>query len=206
MNKIITAFLLFISCQALAVDYYVVTNDFVRVREEPSLQGRSLVMLNKGHLVIKLDEKEGWSKIYFIGREEVNGRTDGWMSSQFLVPESSVVNSTLKEELVLADKGAALSCEKVIGNEFIQGCDLHLEYALVKGIGLKNIKVNCSAELVAKTLKGDLIPVPVSQTLEYVVSSPDERFSMNILMKADLSYQLTEVNLEGHRCRVVESL
>jgi hypothetical protein len=76
----------------------------------------------------------------------------------------------------------------------------------VKGAGLKKIKVNCSAELVAKTFKGDLIPVPVSQTLEHVVTAPDERFSMNILMKADLSYQLTEVNLEGHRCRVVGSL
>jgi hypothetical protein len=107
---------------------------------------------------------------------------------------------------VLADKGAELGCEKVIGNDFIQGCDLYLEYALVKGVGLKKIKVNCSAELVAKTFKGDLIPVPVSQTLEHVVTAPDERFSMNILMKADLSYQLTEVNLEGHRCRVVGSL
>jgi hypothetical protein len=200
------AFLLMVSCQALAVDYYVVTNDFVRVREAPSLEGRSLVMLNKGHLVIKLDEKEGWTKIYFLGRDEVNGRTEGWMSSQFLVPESSVVNSTLKEELVLADKGAALSCEKVIGNDYIQGCDLYLEYALVKGSGLKKINVNCSAELVAKTAKGDLIPVPVSQTLEHVVSKSDERFSMNILMKADLSYQLIAVNLEGHRCRVVGSL
>ncbi|WP_420554969.1 SH3 domain-containing protein [Neptuniibacter marinus] len=206
MNKLIWSFLFVVSCHASAVDYYMVTNDYVRVRDKPNLQGRSLVMLNKGHLVIKLGEEGEWSKIYFLGREEVNGRTEGWMSSQFLAPENSVVNSTLKEELILADKGAALSCEKVIGNEFIQGCDLQLEYALVKGVGLKNIKVNCSAELVAKTLKGDLIPVPVSQTLDYVVSSPDERFSMNILMKADLSYQLTEVNLEGHRCRVVESL
>jgi hypothetical protein len=206
VNKFMFAFLLMVSCQASAVDYYVVTNDFVRVRAAPSLDGRSLVMLNKGHLVIKLDEKDGWTKIYFLGREEANGRTEGWMSSQFLAPESSVVNQALKQELVLADKGAELGCEKVIGNDFIQGCDLYLEYALVKGVGLKKIKVNCSAELVAKTFKGDLIPVPVSQTLEHVVTAPDERFSMNILMKADLSYQLTEVNLEGHRCRIVESL
>jgi hypothetical protein len=206
VNKIIFAFLLFVSCHASAVDYYVVMNDSVRVRAEPSLKGRSLIMLNKGHLVIKLEEKGEWSKIYFLGREEVNGRTEGWMSSQFLAPESIAIKEVLKEELELADKGAALSCEKVIGNDFIQGCDLYLEYALVKGSGLKKINVNCSAELVAKTAKGDLIPVPVSQTLEHVVSKSDERFSMNILMKADLSYQLIAVHLEGHRCRVVGSL
>jgi len=68
VNKFMFAFLLMVSCQASAVDYYVVTNDFVRVREAPSLDGRSLVMLNKGHLVIKLDEQDGWTKIYFLGR------------------------------------------------------------------------------------------------------------------------------------------
>ncbi len=203
MNKLFVSLLLLISMNAMAVDYLVVTADSVRVRAEPGLYGKSLVMLNKGHLVIKDKEQDGWTKIYFLGRDEETGHTEGWMSSRFLAEEQKAIAKTVKKEFQLADNGASLSCEKVMGSELVQGCDLHLEYGLLEGKALKKINVNCSAELVAKTVTGDLIPVPVNQTLEHFVLVPDEDFSMHILMKADASYQLKEVSLEGHRCQLV---
>lgn len=188
---------------AQAVEYLLVTADSVRVRAEPSTQGRSILMLNKGHLVIKDGEHGSWTKVYFLGHENKSGRTEGWMSSQFLSPENIVNDKLVSKELRLLDKGASLSCERVVGNEFVQGCDLHLQYVVDMSKNLQKVKVNCSAELVARTLKGELIPVPVNQSLEHVALSPNEVLSMHILMKADLSYQLTEVTVEGHRCGLV---
>ncbi|MCP4597483.1 SH3 domain-containing protein [Neptuniibacter sp.] len=63
----------------------MVTNDSVRVREKPGLEGRSLTMLHKGHLVIRMEEKGGWTRIYFTGRDK--RLTQGWMYSRFLVNE-----------------------------------------------------------------------------------------------------------------------
>lgn len=202
MNKLVFSFLMLFSINAVAVDYFVVTADSVRVRSAPNLNGTSLVMLNKGHLVIKDKEQNGWTKIHFTGRDKETGHTEGWMSSRYLAAEKKVIAKATKKEFQLTDNGASLSCEQVMGSDFIQGCDLHLQYGLVQGEALKKINVNCSAELVAKTKSGELIPVPVNQTLEHFVLLPDEGFSMHILMKADLSYELTEVNLEGHRCQL----
>lgn len=200
MARFFLFLLMLLSVNVQAVEYLLVTADSVRVRAEPSTQGRSILMLNKGHLVIKDGEKGDWTKIYFLGHEGTSGRTEGWMSSQFLSPEKVVHDNLVRKELRLLDKGASLSCERVIGDEYIQGCDLHLQYAVAMSQNLQKVKVNCSAELVAKTQDGKLIPVPVNQMLEHVALTPNEVLSMHILMKADLSYQLTEVSVEGHRC------
>jgi hypothetical protein len=188
---------------ASAVEYLVVTADSVRVREKPGLNGRSMLMLNKGHLVIKVEDKGDWTRIFFKGREDQTNQTEGWMHSSFLKEERAVVKQNTPEELQLTDNTADLACEKVIGTELVQGCDLHLQYGLEQDSGLKQIKVNCSAELVAKTRNGEMIPVPVNQTLEHQVANSAGDYSMHILMKADASYELDEVSLEGHRCQLV---
>ena len=203
MYKFLLAFLLLFSSSAFAVEYLIVTNDSVRVREQPGLKGRSMLMLNKGHLVIKLEEKGDWTRIYFAGKEELTGKTEGWMHSSFLKEERRVLEQSVPKKLRLDVIAADLTCEKVMGADIVQGCDLHLQYKLDKEAQLTSIKVNCSAELVAKTRGGELIPVPVNQTLEHSVVQGVDDFSMHILMKADLSYQLEQVSLEGHRCRLV---
>ena len=78
-----------LSTHAVAVDYLVVTADSVRVREAPNLQARSLTMLHKGHLVIKVSEAKEWTEIYFLGREDATGHTKGWMHSSFLVSDKT---------------------------------------------------------------------------------------------------------------------
>lgn len=203
MYKFLSVFVFLISTSVSAVEYLIVTNDSVRVREQPGLTGRSMLMLNKGHLVIKLEEKGGWTRIYFTGKEESTGKTEGWMHSSFLKEERKVVEQSVPEEFRLEMAAADLACEKIMGAEIVQGCDLHLQYKLHKAAQLSSIKVNCSAELVAKTRSGELIPVPVNQTLEHAVVQTIDDFSMHIIMTADASYQLEEVSLEGSRCQLV---
>ena len=65
MYKYFVLLVCFFSLPAAAVEYLVVTADSVRVREQPGLSGRSMLMLNKGHLVIKMTEEGDWTKIYF---------------------------------------------------------------------------------------------------------------------------------------------
>jgi len=204
--KFLLAFLLLFSSSAFAVEYLIVTNDSVRVREQPGLKGRSMLMLNKGHLVIKLEEKGDWTRIYFTGHENLTGKTEGWMYSSFLKEEKKIIQQSVPEKFRLHVLLAELTCERVMGAEVIQGCDLHLKYRLQDVTGLKSIKVNCSAELVAQTKAGALIPVPVQQTLEHRVVDASNDYSMHILMKADLSYELDQVRLEGKRCQLVEYL
>ncbi|WP_415890396.1 SH3 domain-containing protein [Neptuniibacter sp. SY11_33] len=203
MYKYFVTFLLLFSSSAFSVEYLVVTNDSVRVREQPGLKGRSMLMLNKGHLVIKMEEKGDWTRIYFAGKEKRTGKTEGWMHSSFLKEERKVVEQSVPEELRLEMVASDLACEKIMGAEIVQGCDLHLQYKLHEAAQLSSIKVNCSAELVAKTRSGELIPVPVNQTLKHSVVQTIDDFSMHIIMKADASYQLEQVSLEGSRCRLV---
>ena len=203
MYKYLLVFLLLFSTSAFAVEYLVVTNDSVRVREQPGLQGRSMLMLNKGHLVIKIEEKGDWTRIYFTGKEKHTGKSEGWMHSSFLKEERKIMEQSVPEELRLEMVAADLACEKIMGAEIVQGCDLHLQYKLHKADQLSSIKVNCSAELVAKTRSGELIPVPVNQTLEHAVVQTIDDFSMHIIMKADASYELDKVSLEGNRCQLV---
>lgn len=125
------------------------------------------------------------------------------MHSSFLKEEKGIVNEHEPEELQLTDKSANLSCDKINESALIQGCDLHLQYGLKQDIGLKRIKVNCNAELMAQTRSGETIPVPVNQTLEHRVVSANDEYSMHILMKADASYELDKVSLEGHHCQLV---
>lgn len=182
----------------------MVTSDSVRVREKPGIEGRSLLMLNKGHLVVKIQEQGDWTKIYFLGREEQTGHTEGWMFSRFLKKENDVTAHIDKPEYRLTDRGAKLSCEKNVESETIQGCDLHLRYTLFQQTSNSKLQVNCNAELVAKTHDGSVIPVPVKQILEHRVEGLKANLSMHILMKADTSYGLQEVDLRGHRCEVID--
>lgn len=203
MYKFLSVFIFLSSTSVSAVEYLIVTNDSVRVREQPGLTGRSMLMLNKGHLVIKMEEKGDWTRIYFAGKEERTGKTEGWMHSSFLKKEQEVIKQSVPEKLRLEVIAADLTCEKVMGAEIVQGCDLHLQYKLHQAAQFSRIKVNCSAELVAKTRSGELIPVPVNQTLEHSVVQTVDDFSMHIIMKADASYQLEKVSLEGSRCKLV---
>ncbi|WP_415893551.1 SH3 domain-containing protein [Neptuniibacter sp. PT8_73] len=203
MRSSLLCLLLLLSTSVSAVEYLVVTNDSVRVREQPGLTGRSMLMLNKGHLVIKMEEQGDWTRIYFTGKEEKTGKTEGWMHSSFLKEEEELLKQAVPEKLKLEVIAAELACEKIMGAEIIQGCDLHFQYELLQQTDFKGIKVSCSAELVAKTRSGDLIPVPVNQTLDHSVVEQSDTYSMHILMKADVSYELEQVNLEGSRCQLV---
>ncbi|WP_415905222.1 hypothetical protein ACMXYW_03390 [Neptuniibacter sp. QD48_55] len=122
MYRYFSAFLLFFSTSVFAVEYLVVTNDRVRVPEQPGLQGRSMLMLNKGHLVIKLEEKADWTRIYLIGKEKLIGKTEGFMHSSFLKEERKVMEQSLPEELRIDMVAADLACEKIMGAELMQGC------------------------------------------------------------------------------------
>ncbi len=203
MYKFLLVLCCFFPLTVSAVEYLVVTGDNVRVRAAPSIHGRSLLMLNKGHLVIKMEEKGQWTRIFFKGNEMGTGKTEGWMHSSFLKEEKAIARERTPEELQLLEKSADLSCEKVIGTELVQGCELHLQYGLKQDVGLRRIKVNCNAELVAKTRSGEVIPVPVNQVLEHEVVGAESEYSMHILMKADATYELDEVSLEGYRCQLV---
>ena len=181
----------------------MVTNDSVRVREKPGLHGHSMLMLHKGHLVIKIEEQGEWTRIYFKGREAQTDKTEGWMHSSFLQPENKFFQQNTSSFIALNHHAAKLVCEQVIGTELIRGCKLNLRYSLEQKAGLRYFTVACNAELVTKNRVGKLIPVPVSQSQEYKVADFGVEYSMDILMKASAAYELVEVNLVGHRCQVV---
>ena len=50
---------------------------FLRVRSEPSVNGQELGRLNEGDEVVTLEEKGGWYKISFEGKE-------GWISGSYV--------------------------------------------------------------------------------------------------------------------------
>lgn len=211
----VVAAMLCFSVSAAAVEYLVVTADGVRVRAEPNLSGRSLTMLHSGHLVVKVAESGDWTKIYFLGKEKASGKTQGWMHSRFLEAEKGPQdNAALEDEsaetkpnepkaLSLIDGLADLDCEKGADSGFVQTCDLHLRYRLSESRNLKNIQVSCDAQLLAKSNSGDDIPVPVNQTLQHQVLFGQRDFSMHIIMKADASYELKDVDLQQHQCQLV---
>ena len=62
--------------------------------------------------MIKDGEKGDWTKIYFLGHEGKSGRTEGWMSSQFLTPEKVVLGDLVSKELRLLDKGGIFKLRK----------------------------------------------------------------------------------------------
>ena len=76
------------------------------------------------------------------------------MHSSFLEAEDKVAQAKMPTSLQLNDKGAKLVCEKVSDSDFVQGCDLHLQYALKQQVDLAQLSVKCSAELVATSRKG----------------------------------------------------
>ena len=207
LRSFFIAALVFFSAHASAIEYLVVTADGVRVRSKPSLSGRSLTMLHSGHLVVKVSESGDWTQIYFLGKEET-GKTKGWMHSRFLEPEKGpeTTEQTPAVEappLSLVEGLASLNCNKGIESGFVQNCDLHLKYRISESQNVKNIRVNCDAELLAKSKAGDVIPVPVSQTLEHQVLFGQRDFSMHIIMKADESYELNGVDLKEHSCKLL---
>ena len=198
-------FLMMLSFNLVAAENYIVTADSVRVRSAPSLNGKSLLSLNKGQEVIKLQEKGQWSNIQFqvSGSSSEQEKKEGWMHSSFLAKKDSVVETEVPETLKFANENADLMCDKNPDTQLIEACDLELQYSLQQSVGLQSFKVECSAELQASTKNSDVLPVPVSQMLEHPVDVTASLYSMHILMRADASYELQNVTLEGYSCQLV---
>ncbi|MGP4073400.1 N-acetylmuramoyl-L-alanine amidase [Piscibacillus sp. B03] len=85
--SLVLIFSMSLTVQADEAPIYEVTADYLNVREEPSLEGRIVAVLEKGDQVRVFDENDGWVKTYY-NEEEV------WISTAYLkeVKEDVEVN------------------------------------------------------------------------------------------------------------------
>jgi|GEM_PF-1596516 len=85
VRSAVLVILLVLSPLAQAVNFVTVTGNKVNVRQGAGPEFAPVAQVNKGQLLLVLEQQGEWSLVFFL--DEGEERTEGWIVTRFLKPD-----------------------------------------------------------------------------------------------------------------------
>ncbi|SIS59767.1 SH3 domain-containing protein [Neptunomonas antarctica] len=149
--------LFFTSFNALALEYYRVTDEPINIRVGPGTNFKMLAQARKGEKVLFLKQDGDWVNISFLHPD--GRKVQGWMHAAYLKPEAGTEEKLENVPVLAKALGAHLECLPNTNNVGVGSCMLNLDLSVSGPLDHDAAEIRCESELLLYLESGEVKPL-----------------------------------------------
>ncbi len=194
--SILSFWLVTLSFNASALDYYVVIDEPINVRSGPGTQFPMQAQVHKNEQVLLIKKEGDWANIFFIHPD--GRKLEGWLHGKFIQPLEQKLqeNSVLKTEVL----GAHLACQPNAENNGVGSCLLDIDLTVNGPTTIEAAEVHCESEVLISFNSGENNPIQESGRIRTPLKNGVGAARMQIVIFPVTTGVVERINVVDYRC------